>query len=191
MSQTSILLPVLLLSAMTFSQIAPKVITYDGREVYLNGMNVAWNSFGTDVGMHHEWGGLYDPVWFENIFKKLEQAGANCIRIWIHCDGRSSPEFDDSGYVTGMDFNLLIDFEDMLMRAASQLGPGQRLMRPGRADHGPHHAGLIAQPASVKHPLHHPFVHSDHCSWQTGLARILQEYRVDGLVMKLPNHFNL
>ena len=44
MSRTSILLPVLLLSAMAFSRIAPKAITYDGREVYLNGMNVAWNS---------------------------------------------------------------------------------------------------------------------------------------------------
>lgn len=98
---------------------SPKAIIYEGKEIYLNGMNVAWNSFGTDFGMHHEWGGLYDPVWFEKTFRTLEKNGVNCIRIWIHCDGRSSPEFDDSGYVTGIDFNFFIDFEDMLMKAAS------------------------------------------------------------------------
>lgn len=95
-----------------------KLIEYQGREIFLNGMNIAWHYFGTDVGTHYQWGPLYDPNYFEDLFTEMEEIGINCVRYWIHTDGRSNPEFDDSGYVTGVDPNFYDDLDDVLYRAA-------------------------------------------------------------------------
>jgi len=99
------------------SSILSATILYNGKEYYINGINIPWNAFGTDAGSHYQWGHLYNPVWFENFFSQCEQYGVNCVRWWVHCDGRSSPEFDDNGYVTGLDSTFLGDFEDILKRA--------------------------------------------------------------------------
>ena len=89
-------------------------ITFNGKEYYINGINVPWNSFGSDVGTHHEWGALYDPSFFSTFFQECGTNGINCVRLWIHCDGRSTPEFDEEGAVTGLDANFLGDFDDIL-----------------------------------------------------------------------------
>ena len=70
---------------------------------FLNGTNIAWNSFGTDVGKHDSWGILHDITFFNKLFKDVADAGGNSVRWWLHCDGRSSPEFDNEGKVTGLD----------------------------------------------------------------------------------------
>jgi hypothetical protein len=91
-------------------------ISYNATAYYINGINVPWNQFGSDAGSHYQWGHLYNPTWFETFFTQCQQYGVNCCRLWIHCDGRSSPEFNDSGYVTGLDPTFLSDFEDILAR---------------------------------------------------------------------------
>jgi hypothetical protein len=100
---------------LQFSGAAPaNTINFDGKEYYINGINVPWNSFGSDVGTHHEWGALYDPEFFTGFFQECSENGINCVRLWIHCDGRSTPEFDDDGSVTGLDANFLSDFDALL-----------------------------------------------------------------------------
>jgi len=94
-------------------------IPFGGRDWWINGVNVPWNQYGSDAGSHDSWGHLYDPAWFEAFFAECESSGINCVRLWIHCDGRSSPEFDGSGYVTGLDGTFLDDLEDILLRAES------------------------------------------------------------------------
>ncbi|HUI93928.1 MAG TPA: cellulase family glycosylhydrolase [Chitinivibrionales bacterium] len=94
-------------------------ITYNGKSYYINGINVPWNQFGSDAGTHYEWGHLYNPTWFETFFTQCQQYGVNCVRLWIHCDGRTSPTFDDSGYVTGLGTSFLSDFTDILARGQS------------------------------------------------------------------------
>jgi hypothetical protein len=91
-------------------------ISYNASAYYINGINVPWNQFGSDAGSHYQWGHLYNSAWFETFFTQCQQYGVNCCRLWIHCDGRSSPEFNDSGYVTGLDPTFLSDFEDILAR---------------------------------------------------------------------------
>jgi hypothetical protein len=103
----------LLISPFCFSQ----TINFNGEEYFLNGANVPWNSFGTDVGTHYQWGALYDSIWFENMFADCQSYGINCLRLWIHCDGRSSPEFDANGNVSGLDNNFFDDFDDILQKA--------------------------------------------------------------------------
>ena len=87
-------------------------IEYRGRDYWLNGVNSPWNSFGADAGEHEEWGRLYDPEWFSDFFTRCRANGINCVRHWIHCDGRASPEFDDRGFVTGLDPTFLAEISD-------------------------------------------------------------------------------
>jgi hypothetical protein len=92
----------------------PNTIPFNGKNYYINGINVPWNAFGTDAGTHYEWGALYDPSFFTTFFQACQSYGVNCVRLWIHCDGRSTPEFDDNGAVTGLDTNFLSDFDGIL-----------------------------------------------------------------------------
>jgi hypothetical protein len=106
----------LLLSSTITTPVHSATITYNGKAYYINGVNVPWNQFGSDAGSHYQWGHLYNSAWFETFFTQCQQYGVNCVRWWVHCDGRSSPEFNDSGYVTGLDATFLTDFEDILAR---------------------------------------------------------------------------
>ncbi len=94
-----------------------ETIEFRGKEYWINGVNVPWNQFGTDVGAHPSWGSLHDLSWFETFFVQCEESGINCVRFWIHCDGRASPEFDVDGSVTGLDPSFLDELEDILESA--------------------------------------------------------------------------
>jgi hypothetical protein len=110
--------------AAMFSTIAnasqpASTIRYNNKEYYINGINVPWNSFGSDIGTHYEWGALYSPSFFTTFFQECQTYGINCVRLWIHCDGRSTPEFDDNGNVTGLDTNFFSNFDDIFRIAAT------------------------------------------------------------------------
>ncbi len=94
-----------------------QTLTYNGEAYFLNGTNIAWNHFGCDIGSHYQYGTMYDALWFENMFSDCNVKGINTVRLWIHCDGRGSPEFDANNYVTGLDNNFFIHFDDILRRA--------------------------------------------------------------------------
>ncbi len=103
-----------------FNVIAPsqiQTLSYNGENYYINGANIPWNSFGSDVGTHYQWGALYDPIWFETMFTNCQTYGINCLRLWLHCDGRTSPEFDTNGNVTGLDANFFANLDDILIKA--------------------------------------------------------------------------
>ncbi|CAL2105033.1 putative Cellulase family glycosylhydrolase [Tenacibaculum sp. 190524A02b] len=92
-------------------------IHLNGKEYYINGVNIPWNNFGWDFGEHHIWGEGYDSNWFKDSFKDLQENGVNCVRIWIHCDGRANPNFDEQGYVTGLDNNFLQQLNNVVKLA--------------------------------------------------------------------------
>jgi hypothetical protein len=112
---------IIVLSAafISFAAQPAGTIRLNGKDYYINGINVPWNSFGSDVGTHYEWGALYSPSFFTTFFQACQSNGVNCARLWIHCDGRSSPEFDNSGNVTGLDTNFFSNFDDIFKIAAS------------------------------------------------------------------------
>lgn len=91
--------------------------TINSSTPYLNGANIPWNKFGMDFGTHPSWGAGYDSAWWNNAFAALKAQKINSARIWLHCDGRASPEFNSSGDVTGIDSNLVPNLQDMLDRA--------------------------------------------------------------------------
>ena len=106
-----ILVSFIMLAFMTLSAAPPKTIEYNGKNYYINGINVPWNAFGSDAGTHYEWGPLFDEQFFETFFNECKSYGVNCVRLWIHCDGRSTPEFDDNSTVVGLDTNFLSDLD--------------------------------------------------------------------------------
>ncbi len=91
--------------------------TINSSTPYLNGANIPWNSFGMDFGTHPSWGAGYDATWWNNTFAALKAQKINAARIWVHCDGRASPEFNSSGDVTGLDSNFIPNLQDMLDKA--------------------------------------------------------------------------
>ncbi|XP_045603001.1 mannan endo-1,4-beta-mannosidase [Procambarus clarkii] len=72
-------------------------LTYGGEKVFLNGANIAWNSYGYDFG-----NGNYNGV-LETWVQEIGNAGGNSIRIWVHVEGDSTPIYDDNGFVTACD----------------------------------------------------------------------------------------
>jgi hypothetical protein len=114
----------LLLSALILSfqfsfsqQNTDHLIKFEGKPIFINGLNVPWNNFGSDVGHHYLWGANYDPQWFEKMFSDCEAYGINCVRLWIHTDGRANPEFDKDGYVKGVDSDFYPALDDIFLRA--------------------------------------------------------------------------
>lgn len=108
---------VLILITNLTAQTLRNRIYFEGKPMYINGLNVPWNHFGGDVGNHYQWGTLYQPEWFEKMFADCQAHGINCVRLWIHTDGRANPEFDDKGFVTGVDRDFFPAFDDILERA--------------------------------------------------------------------------
>jgi hypothetical protein len=111
------ILGMLLLACVAASAQSGNRILFNQKPVFLNGVNVPWNAFGTDAGKHPTWGVLYDAKFFDSLFAAVAKAGGNSVRWWVHCDGRSSPEFDNQGMVTGLDPEFIPHFDSILTAA--------------------------------------------------------------------------
>jgi hypothetical protein len=142
-------------------------INLNGKDYWINGVNIPWNNYGIDAGVHPYWGGGYNPTWFENFFTQCEANGINCTRLWIHCDGRASPEFDAGGYVTGLDPTFLADLGALLQCAASHkvmVMPclwSFDMTNDNRADKNPYsgyHADLIQDVAKTQSYIDHALI---------------------------------
>lgn len=99
------------------SAVKAQAITYHDNAYFLNGTNIPWNAFGWDFGEHDVWGVGYKAEKFEKIFTDLEAHGVNCARVWVHCDGRANPEFDDNGFVTGFDDTFFDHLDNLFEKA--------------------------------------------------------------------------
>ncbi|KAI8798260.1 mannan endo-1 4-beta-mannosidase [Biomphalaria glabrata] len=87
--------------------------TYDNKRVFLSGANLPWISYAYDFG---EGQFQYRKAQLENQLKLLHEAGGNSIRLWIHIQGETTPAFDSSGMVLGLDTKgtFINDFIDLL-----------------------------------------------------------------------------
>ncbi|XP_060081614.1 mannan endo-1,4-beta-mannosidase-like [Ylistrum balloti] len=72
----------------------------DGHRIFLSGTNQPWVSYAYDFGNHQY---ASRKTKFEQALQQVHQAGGNSIRTWIHIEGETSPQFDSSGRVTGLD----------------------------------------------------------------------------------------
>lgn len=72
----------------------PEHIEVNGQELFVSGMNMAWNDFGKDLTNFNE-------QVFTRALDEISEAGGNCMRWWMHVNGTSSPLFRD-GKVSGL-----------------------------------------------------------------------------------------
>lgn len=109
------LLPALLVSALLPARsgaAAPDRINVRGKDLFMNGINMAWNEFGRDLTQ-------YDSAVFGDMFRQLSAAGGNSVRWWLHCDGQATPSYDAQGKPSGMPAQALDNLGRMLDLAAA------------------------------------------------------------------------
>ncbi|HTY37418.1 MAG TPA: Ig-like domain-containing protein [Bacteroidota bacterium] len=73
---------------------AQSSVRYNNQQLFLNGANLAWMSFGNDIGP-----GTRDYTSFGSILLQLHNRGGNVLRWWLHANGAVTPEFNDTGLV--------------------------------------------------------------------------------------------
>ena len=69
-------------------------IKYNNQDLFLNGTNLAWINFASDIGSNK-----FDEKTFADVLLQIHDNGGNAMRWWLHTNGASSPEFDNSGHV--------------------------------------------------------------------------------------------
>jgi hypothetical protein len=87
-----------------------------GQELFLSGINTAWNHFARDFGFNGSDGG-YDENYFDKAFKAIAEAGGNSVRWWVHTSGEFNPKHDDQGYYSCKERGFLGDLSKGLTLA--------------------------------------------------------------------------
>lgn len=85
-------------------------IHFNNQDLFLNGLNLAWDSFANDIGSTT---GTPDLVHFEDVFSQMEAGGSNCMRLWLHTTGAYTPAWSGST-VTGPGTDTIADIEAIL-----------------------------------------------------------------------------
>lgn len=73
--------------------VAQNRITHNNKDIFLNGINLAWIKFARDLTN-------FDKSEFTRALDEISAAGGNCVRWWLHVNGRYSPKFT-KGKVSG------------------------------------------------------------------------------------------
>jgi hypothetical protein len=89
----------------------------ESQRSFLLGANVPWNHYGWDFDRHYQWGNAYSSEFWKTTFKTISEAGGNSARVWVFCDGRASPVFDDAGEVLPLTDLFYRNMDDLLLRA--------------------------------------------------------------------------
>ena len=87
-----------------YLQIENKSFHWNGKKIYLNGVNIAWRNEGGKFS--RDWGnGEYfkSKDKFNEWLDGIHQNGGNAARVWLHFQGEISPKFNNQGFVSGTD----------------------------------------------------------------------------------------
>lgn len=98
---------IILINQFVFSQ--PNRINYNNQQLFLSGANLAWVNFGNDIGP-----GSTDFNRFADVMLQQHDNGGNALRIWLHIDGRNTPAFYNSNFVTGLGAGTVEDLRAIL-----------------------------------------------------------------------------
>jgi hypothetical protein len=99
----------MLFTGISLLSYAQERVHYNGRDLFLSGMNVAWVNFAADLGP-----GYVDTSQFRTIFKAIHTNGGNSMRLWLHTNGTNTPSFNSSGFVIGPGVNAIQDLKNIL-----------------------------------------------------------------------------
>ena len=77
------------------------ILKHFGQPITLVGANIPWSS---DAGFSADFG-WYSPLnidAYRSLFTRLQQAGGNSARVWLHTTSQVTPDIDPSGIVLGL-----------------------------------------------------------------------------------------
>ncbi len=103
----NLLLIAFLLGAHTYGVCQEKLF-FRGDSIYIHGINIPWRDFAKDFGEN------YNTAYFENVLNQCASNGVNTVRVWVHADGRSSPEFNANDQVVGLSPTFFSDLDHFL-----------------------------------------------------------------------------
>lgn len=64
----------------------------DGKELWINGVNTPWQHW-------NDFGGNFDPEFWDSHFEMLHEKGVNATRIWVNCGGMNIVRLKSDGTV--------------------------------------------------------------------------------------------
>lgn len=79
----------------------------NGDTIWLNGANTPWDNW-------NDLGGAFNYNWWNNHFKELHEAGINCTRVWLTCNGGGGVKIDNEGFVTGPTSEFWTDMDSLM-----------------------------------------------------------------------------
>jgi uncharacterized protein (TIGR02145 family) len=82
-----------------------------GKEIFINGVNTPWDHW-------NDFGGNYDPNFWDAEFQKIRQAGGNASRIWITCNGDVGINISETGLVSSATAAHWSNLDNMFALAA-------------------------------------------------------------------------
>ena len=62
--------------------------------IWINGANTPWHVW-------NEFGGQFDPGWWDSHLQRLHENGINATRVWISCNGEVGININSAGQVSG------------------------------------------------------------------------------------------
>lgn len=99
---------ILLLLSINVNAQEQRRIEVAGKNIFLNGGNIAWVEIGRDIGP-----GETQLELFEKMFGEVKENGGNSMRFWLHSNGVNTPEFNGSD-VVGPGDGAIKDLRDIL-----------------------------------------------------------------------------
>lgn len=115
-SNLSILLLFLIFSSFS-NQLTAQRIKVDGTRFVVNNAEIIMNGVNTPWDKWNDFGGKYESKFWDKEFERIHEAGGNCSRIWISCDGEIGINIDSTGHVSGATEAHWKDLEDMFSLA--------------------------------------------------------------------------
>ncbi|MDG3085329.1 cellulase family glycosylhydrolase [Vibrio hannami] len=90
-------------------------IRYQNKDIYLNGVNVAWLDFAKDFGSGLDIDGT------AQVLDQVKQSGGNSVRWWLHTNGTQSPVWTPDGteVATEVEQQAIIDDIETALDLAS------------------------------------------------------------------------
>lgn len=90
---------------------------WDGKPVFLSGVNLAWLDYGNDFGNNQTHGKFCT---LREALQNTSGAGGHAERVWLHIEGDNTPQWSDDGFVVGTDAasSLIPEMQAYLREAA-------------------------------------------------------------------------
>lgn len=109
----SVIFIIVIVTNMVYSQgiqIQGTAFVVNDKPIYMVGANTPWDAW-------NDFGGNYNPEFWEQEFARMQNIGVNSSRIWISCDNLGQPYIDALGVIHAPSNEFWAHMDDMMRKA--------------------------------------------------------------------------